>query len=92
MPLASRLKRSSMGNPSILALILSVRLFVYFLIIYNSYSCLVGQNGNNPRSVGGVDPKAQGNSLPLPFDFVVSRGGAYFFVPSISALETKFAA
>ena len=36
-----------------------------------------------------MDPNAQGNNLPLPFDFVVSQGGAYFFVPSVTALKDK---
>jgi len=52
---------------------------------------LIGQAGSNTRSMVGFDPKAQGNSLSLPAEFVVSRGGEYFFVPSIRALKEVFA-
>ncbi|TDL16646.1 Dyp-type peroxidase [Rickenella mellea] len=53
---------------------------------------IIGQNGNDTRTTQGSDPTAQSNSLSLPFEFVVSKGGEYFFSPSITALKTKFAA
>ena len=38
-----------------------------------------GEEPNEPK-----DDKAQ---LKMPFDFVVARGGEYFFVPSMSTLD-----
>lgn len=34
----------------------------------------------------------QTGTTTLPTEFVVSKGGAYFFTPSISALKTKLTA
>ncbi|CAE6466076.1 unnamed protein product [Rhizoctonia solani] len=49
---------------------------------------IVGQkNGQARESLG----REAGSRLPLPRDFVVSRGGEYFFSPSINALKTRFA-
>ncbi|KAG9102514.1 hypothetical protein FRC07_010218 [Ceratobasidium sp. 392] len=49
---------------------------------------LVGQaNGASRTTLGTTD----GPQLTLPRDFVVSRGGEYFFAPSIHALQTVFA-
>jgi len=53
---------------------------------------IIGQINGQPRQVAGMDPTDQSKNLTLPSDFVVSRGGAYFFSPSITALKTKFAA
>ena len=53
---------------------------------------LVGQNNGDPRKVGGTDPKVQSSYLTLSTDFVETKGGAYFFVPSLTALRTKLAA
>jgi len=39
--------------------------------------------------MSGVDPKNQSKELGLP-NWVVSRGGEYFFSPSISALRDVF--
>jgi len=47
---------------------------------------IIGQADGAARSMVGFDPKAQGNSLSLPNEFVVTKGGEYFFVPSITAL------
>lgn len=44
-----------------------------------------------PRTLVGSDPKALAESLPLTADWVISRGGEYFFSPSISALKDTFA-
>ncbi|KAJ7256340.1 fungal peroxidase [Mycena rebaudengoi] len=46
---------------------------------------------NSPRTIGGLDPN--NSSLPtiLDTDFVVSRGGEYFFSPSLSAILTQLA-
>ena len=48
----------------------------------------VGQNHGQTREVFSADPTLE-NALKLPFDFVVPKGGAYFFVPSITTLKTK---
>jgi len=53
---------------------------------------IIGQAGSKARSMVGFDPKAQQNSLALPDEFVVARGGEYFFVPSITALKQVIAA
>ena len=37
----------------------------------------------------GTDPTMQNADITLPVEFVVPKGGAYFFSPSISALQTK---
>ncbi|CCO35231.1 Peroxidase 2 Short=MsP2 [Rhizoctonia solani AG-1 IB] len=49
---------------------------------------IVGQNNGQARESLGSEA---GSQLTLPRDFVVSRGGEYFFSPSINALKTKFA-
>ncbi|KAK7678568.1 hypothetical protein QCA50_018440 [Cerrena zonata] len=43
------------------------------------------------RVVGGTNPQNATANLSLPTDWVVSKGGEYFFAPSISALKTTFA-
>ena len=39
----------------------------------------------------GTDPKSQSTELPLPREWVVPKGGEYFFSPSIPALKGTFA-
>jgi len=55
---------------------------------------LIGQTDavSRLRRMRGTDPRPEGQDdrLGLPDEFVVSKGGAYFFVPSISALSKKF--
>ncbi|CUA74864.1 Peroxidase 2 [Rhizoctonia solani] len=54
----------------------------------SGFDPIIGQNNGQPRpTMGGVDKCF----LTLMRDYVVSRGGEYFFSPSISALKTKFA-
>lgn len=51
-----------------------------------------GQAGpGGSRSIAGTNPKAQAQPLKLTAEWVVSRGGEYFFSPSIPALKNKFA-
>ncbi|KAG8729070.1 hypothetical protein FRC11_009571 [Ceratobasidium sp. 423] len=45
------------------------------------------QNSGGDRDTKG---QASGSSLVLPMEFVLSRGGEYFFSPSIKALKTRF--
>jgi len=58
----------------------------------SGFDPIIGQKNGQPREMAGVNASDQGQDLSLPIDFVVSKGGAYFFSPSISALKTKFAA
>lgn len=50
-----------------------------------------GPNGLGPRSMVGTNPKDQSATLSLPTEWVVPRGGEYFFSPSIPALRNTFA-
>ncbi|ESK83484.1 dyp-type peroxidase family protein [Moniliophthora roreri MCA 2997] len=43
-------------------------------------------NGNTPRPVSGLDPLDPSRIITIKKDFVVSRGGEYFFSPSLSAI------
>jgi hypothetical protein len=49
----------------------------------------MGLNGNKPRNM--FDPKATGGDLKLPIDFVVPKGGEYFFSPSLKTLRDELA-
>ena len=61
--------------------------------ITSGFDPLIGQaGGNGPRSMIGTNPQSQSTSLPLPTEWVVPRGGEYFFSPSIPALKETFAA
>ena len=51
---------------------------------------IIGANAGQPRFVHGLDPTNSSRSITLVTDFVESRGGEYFFSPSISALATVF--
>ncbi|KAI0833770.1 peroxidase TAP [Trametes gibbosa] len=53
---------------------------------------LIGQtNADSARSLIGTDPNNQDASLTLPTEWILPRGGEYFFSPSLPALRTKFA-
>jgi len=47
---------------------------------------LIGAAQGAPRVVTGLDPTSNSSSITLNTDFVVSRGGEYFFSPSLSAI------
>ncbi|KAF7291858.1 Fungal peroxidase [Mycena indigotica] len=53
---------------------------------------IIGANAGSPRIVNGLDPTNATRSVTIETDFIVSRGGEYFFSPSLTALATKFAA
>jgi hypothetical protein len=53
---------------------------------------VIGQVGGGAnRIVGGLDPNDASRDMSIP-QFVISKGGEYFFSPSISALRDKIAA
>lgn len=53
---------------------------------------IIGQtNDDSVRTLAGTDPNNQTAELSLPTDWVLPKGGEYFFSPSIPALRTKFA-
>ena len=56
---------------------------------------IIGQNGDGPNGIGprsmvGANPNDQSATLPLPAEWVVPKGGEYFFSPSIPALHDTF--
>ncbi|KAF8485531.1 Dyp-type peroxidase [Gautieria morchelliformis] len=50
---------------------------------------IIGQKNGEARQTGGLDPKEQGANTSFPTQFVISKGGAYFFSPSLSVLRTR---
>ncbi|KAH9933659.1 Dyp-type peroxidase [Epithele typhae] len=57
------------------------------------FDAIIGQDGNaiTARTLVGTDPSNQGAPLALVTEWVIPRGGEYFFSPSISALKSTFA-
>ena len=52
---------------------------------------IFGPGGMGPRSMVGADPNHQNAPLPLPVEWVVPKGGEYFFSRCIPALRDTFA-
>jgi hypothetical protein len=53
---------------------------------------IIGQNGQDDRGpVSGVNPNTPSITVALKEEWVVSRGGEYFFSPSIKALKETIA-
>ncbi|KAJ7033172.1 fungal peroxidase [Mycena alexandri] len=50
---------------------------------------IIGALAGAQRVVGGLDPTNSAKTTTLTTDFVVSRGGEYFFAPSLSAIASK---
>ncbi|KAJ7154720.1 fungal peroxidase [Mycena filopes] len=50
---------------------------------------VIGALAGAQRVVAGLDPTDSTKTTTLTTDFVVSRGGEYFFVPSLSAIASK---
>ncbi|KAF8518411.1 fungal peroxidase [Hysterangium stoloniferum] len=53
---------------------------------------IIGSNGGQPRFVSGLDPTNSTRDFTLITDFVQSRGGEYFFSPSLSAIAGTLSA
>ncbi|KAJ6501276.1 fungal peroxidase [Mycena vulgaris] len=51
---------------------------------------IIGANKGGPRLVNGLNPTNSSRPTTLTTDFVVSRGGEYFFSPSLWAMAHKF--
>ncbi|KAF8583284.1 dye-decolorizing peroxidase precursor [Ramaria rubella] len=49
---------------------------------------IIGANAGQARFVSGLDPTNSSRDFTLVTDFVQSRGGEYFFSPSITAIKT----
>ncbi|KAJ6554263.1 hypothetical protein B0H19DRAFT_1152998, partial [Mycena capillaripes] len=50
---------------------------------------IIGALAGAQRVIGGLDPTDSIKTTNLTTDFVVSRGGEYFFSPSLSAIASK---
>jgi hypothetical protein len=59
------------------------------------FDAIIGQSNDpkDPRTAGlsGTNPQDQSTPLKLPIEWVVAKGGEYFFSPSIPALKKTFA-
>ncbi|KAJ7593098.1 fungal peroxidase [Mycena floridula] len=66
--------------------------FVFGKNVQPGFDPIIGANAGASRDALGLDPSAPTGSITLQKDFVVSRGGEYFFSPPISALLTPLGA
>ncbi|KAJ7731164.1 fungal peroxidase [Mycena maculata] len=57
-----------------------------FRVPNTGYDPIIGADEGAQRFVTGLDPTNTSRSFTLATDFVVSRGGQYFFSPSLSAI------
>jgi hypothetical protein len=56
------------------------------------FDAIIGQQTTGgARQILGTNPNAQGTDLTLPTQWVIPKGGEYFFSPSIPALKGTFA-
>nr|WAW38289.1 DyP-type peroxidase [Chondrostereum purpureum] len=55
------------------------------------FDAIIGQaGGGGARQLSGTNPLDVKEELTLPHEFIVTRGGEYFFTPSIKALKETF--
>ncbi|KAJ7592102.1 fungal peroxidase [Mycena floridula] len=66
--------------------------FIFNKNVKPGFDPIIGANKGAARGVVGLDPSAPTGTITLQKDFVVSRGGEYFFSPPISALLTPLGA
>ncbi|GJJ15328.1 hypothetical protein Clacol_009604 [Clathrus columnatus] len=71
------LQKAWMNNPE----------FVKHKSVLPGLDPVMGQNNGSARFTTGLDPMNPEGNTTLPMQFVVSRGGEYFFMPSLSALR-----
>nr|WAW38284.1 DyP-type peroxidase [Auricularia mesenterica] len=66
--------------------------FIFNKDVKPGHDPIIGANAGAPRTMQGYNVADTTQSLALPVDWVVSRGGEYFFSPSISAIKTVLTA
>lgn len=60
--------------------------------IESGFDPIIGQATDpTSRTIAGTDPRNQTATLSLPEEWVISKGGEYFFTPSITGLRDDFA-
>ncbi len=56
------------------------------------FDAIIGQaTDETSRTIAGTDPLNSTGTLHLPTEWVVPRGGEYYFSPSLPALRSTFA-
>ncbi|KAJ6602232.1 dye-decolorizing peroxidase precursor [Mycena sp. CBHHK59/15] len=53
---------------------------------------IIGSLGGGQKVISGLDQLDPDHDIPIPADYVVSRGGEFFFSPSLAGLDTIAAA
>ncbi|EJD38892.1 DyP-type peroxidase [Auricularia subglabra TFB-10046 SS5] len=61
--------------------------FIFNKDVDPGHDPIIGANAGAPRTMQGFNAADTTQSLALPVDWVVSRGGEYFFAPSISSIK-----
>lgn len=61
--------------------------FVVHKNLAPGFDPLLGQNNGSARWTHGLNPMDTTQNITLPQQFVISRGGEYFLIPSISAMQ-----
>ncbi|KAJ7607043.1 fungal peroxidase [Roridomyces roridus] len=62
----------------------------FFVKGTTGFDPIIGANHGNPRwTEGNLDPTIPTRNFTIITDFIVSRGGEYFFSPSLSAIANK---
>jgi Dyp-type peroxidase family len=61
--------------------------FIFGKNVSPGFDPIIGQNNGAARTMNGFNVNDASQNLNLPMNFVVSRGGEYFFSPSLSAIH-----